>query len=147
MREQTLCRQQMSRDLMKAYRDVVSEELPQGITQTEVYDMVVAREAPRFYIDPRRAHQRIAKMMRGDYSDLEKLNPLKQMMYKDLFDVVMRLSHRKSYKSLYAVLKDAVLENAPRFYISGERMAQIWRIKNEESRLLRMKRYENRNKA
>ncbi len=147
MRERTLCRQQMASDLMKAYRDVVSEELPQGITQTEVYDMVVVRQAPRFYIDPRRAHLRISRMMRGDYSELEELNPLKQMMYKDLFEVVMRLSHRKSYKSLYAVLKDAVLENAPRFYISGKRMGQIWRMKNEESRLARMKRYENKYKA
>ena len=147
MRERTLCRQQMASDLMKAYRDVVSEELPQGITQTEVYDMVVVRQAPRFYIDPRRAHLRISRMMRGDYSELEELNPLKQMMYRDLFEVVMRLSHRKSYKSLYAVLKDAVLENAPRFYISGKRMGQIWRMKNEESRLARMKRYENKYKA
>ncbi len=143
MREQSLCRQQMSRDLMKAYREVLSQELPLGrsrnITQEDVYNMVVERQAPRFYIDPRRAHLRISKMMRGDYSDLEKLNPLKQQMYKDLFEVVMRLSHRKSYKSLYAVLRDAVLENAPRFYIRGERLAQIWRIEKE---LARKKRYE-----
>ena len=62
MKEQSLCRQQMSRDLMKVYREVY-QDVPLGTTQTEVYEMVVAHPAPRFYIDPRKAHERISPMM------------------------------------------------------------------------------------
>lgn len=145
MREQTLCRQQMSQDLMKVYREVV-QEVPLGITQTEIYEMVVAHPAPRFYIDPRMAHIRLSPMMRGDYTELEKLKPLRQKMYKDLFEVVMRLSQKSRYwrKSLYYILKDAVLEPAPRFYISQDTMRQIWKKKSIEERKARMKRYEKK---
>ena len=142
-REQTLCRQQMSKDLMKVYHEVY-QDVPIGTTQTEVYEMVVAHPAPRFYIDPRRAHARIAKLMRGETGEWEKLTPLKKQMYNDLFNVVQRLSHKKPYRSLYAVLKDAVLEDAPRFYISAKRMSQIWQAKNIEIRLARIKRAERK---
>jgi hypothetical protein len=139
MKEQSLCRQQMSRDLMKVYREVY-QDVPLGTTQTEVYEMVVAHPAPRFYIDPRKAHERISPMMRGDMSHLEKFNPLKRQMYMDLFEVVMNLSHKKHYRSLYALLKDAVLENAPRFYIGAKRMSQIWQAENIKTRIVRQNR-------
>ena len=135
MKERTLCRQQMMRDLMQVYREVVSD-CPIGTTQTEVYQLVVQHPAPRFYIDPRAAHAVMSPMMRGDRSVLEKLNPLKQQMYLDLYDVVMMLSQKKGFwrKSLYYILREAVLEPAPRFYINTMRMGQIWREKNEENR-------------
>jgi hypothetical protein len=146
MRERTLCRQQMASDLMKIYREVI-QSVPQGTTQTELYEMVVAHPAPRFYIDPRMAHIRLSPMMRGDYKELEKLKPLKRKMYQDLFDVVMRLSQKSHYwgKSLYYILKDAVLEPAPQFYISNDRMRLIWKEKSKEERQARMRRYEKRN--
>ena len=140
-RERTICRQEMARDLMRVYREVV-ENQPMGTTQTEVYKMVVKHQAPRFYIDPRRAHQRINMMMRGDMSGVENLCPLKQQMYRDLYEVVMRLYQRKGFwrKSVYYVLKEAVLEPAPRFYIDWKRMEQIWREKTIESRQAKYKR-------
>ena len=141
MRERTLCRQQMVRDLMQVYREVV-DDCPMGTTQTEVYQIVVQHPAPRFYVDPRWAHGIISPMMRGDRSVLEKLNPLKQQMYRDLYDKVMELSQRKGFwkKSLYYILKEAILEPAPRFYISEKRMGQIWIEKNIETRQQRYKR-------
>lgn len=141
IREQTPCRQQMSRDLMKIYREVC-QDVPLGTTQTEVYEMVVNHKAPRFYIDPRRAHLHIAPLTRGDYSKLQGLTPLKKQMYKDLFDVVMRLCQNSKFwhKKLYYILKEAVLEPAPRFYISSKRMEQIWKESTEVSRQARLKR-------
>ena len=137
-----MCRQQMTQDLMNVYRDVY-QDVPMGTTQTEVYRMVVQHPAPRFYIDPRMAHIRIAPLMRGDYSALERLKPLKRKMYMDLYDVVMRLSQKKGYwhRSLYYILKDAVLEPAPQFYISADSMRLIWKKKSEEDRQRRMRRF------
>ena len=150
MRERTICRRQMMSDLMQVYREVV-ENCPQGTTQTEVYQLVIQHPAPRFYIDPRWAHSIVSPMMRGDRSVLEKLKPLKQQMYKDLYDKVMELSQMKGFwrKSLYYILKEAVLQPAPRFYINTTRMGQIWQEKTIETRQLRYKRigktYEKRN--
>ena len=141
MRERTFCRQQMMNDLMQVYREVVAD-CPLGTTQTEVYEQVVRHPAPRFYVDPRRAHMVISPMMRGDYSVLNKLNDLKRQMYHDLFDTVMRLSQKKGFwrKSLYFILREAVLEPAPRFYINTRRMGQIWQEKTIENRQQKYKR-------
>lgn len=135
MRERTICRRQMILDLMRVYREVV-ENQPQGTTQTEVYKLVVQQPAQRFYVDPRRAHQRINMMMRGDMSAIDGMSPLKQQMYRDLYDVVLRLYQKKAFwrKKPYCVVKEAVLEPAPRFYIDWKRMEQIWREKNVETR-------------
>lgn len=135
MKERTLCRKQMMRDLMQVYREVVVD-CPIGTTQTEVYQLVVQHPAPRFYIDPRAAHAVISPMMRGDRSVLERMKPLKQQMYRDLYDKVMELSQRRGFwkKKLYYILREAVLEPAPRFYIDTTRMGQIWRCKYEENR-------------
>lgn len=141
MRERTICRQEMTRDLMRVYREVVADQ-PMGTTQTEVYKLVVQHPAQRFYIDPRRAHQRINMMMRGDMSAIENLSPLKQQMYRDLYNVVLALYQRKGFwgKSPYYVVKEAVLEPAPRFYIDWKRMEQIWREKTIETRQQKYKR-------
>lgn len=141
MKERTLCRQQMMKDLMQVYREVV-ENCPMGTTQTEVYQIVVEHPAPRFYIDPKRAHKWISPMMHGDRSALEVLSPLRRQMYQDLYDKVMEMSQRKGSwkKSLYYILKEAVLEPAPRFYINTTRMGQIWREKTTETRQQRYKR-------
>ena len=135
MRERTLCREQMMNDLMRVYREVVAE-CPLGTTQTEVYQIVVRHSAPRFYIDPRRAHLVISPMMRGDRSVLDRLSPLKRQMYLDLYAKVMELSQRKGFwkKRLYFILREAVLEPAPRFYINARRMGQIWQWKSGETR-------------
>lgn len=141
MRERTLCRREMRRELMRVYRQEIAD-CPMGTTQTEIYERVVSHQAPRFYIDPRRAHERISRMMQGDYSMLEKMNCIKKQMYMDLYNVVMRLSQKKGFwrKSLYFILKEAVLEPAPRFYITADRMRVIWHEEVEESRQHKYKR-------
>ena len=141
MRERTICRQQMMQDLMQVYREVV-EKCPMGVTQTEVYQLVVQHPAPRFYIDPRRAHSVISPMRRGDFSQLNSLKPLKRQMYLDLFDEVQELSQQRGGwgKKLYGLLKEAVLEPAPRFYLSDKRMGQIWLEKVNETRKQRYRR-------
>ena len=131
----------MTRDLMRVYREVYAD-CPMGTTQTEVYKLVVQHPAQRFYCDPRRAHEYINPMMRGDRTKLERLSPIKRQMYQDLYDVVMVLYQKKGFwgKSPYFVLKEAVLQPAPRFYIDWKRMEQIWREKTVETRQQKYKR-------
>lgn len=134
MRQETLFKQEMKRDLMRIYRQVTSEYDCKN--QTEAYRRVVEHEAPRFYVDVKWAHQRLSPMMRGDRSRLEKIPPLSRQMYEDLFDVVMRLSQEQRFcgASLYKILRDAVMEPAKRFYISTDRMRQIWKEEVKKQR-------------
>ena len=102
----------------------------------ECYEAVVKQSAPRFYVDARRAFQYLSPMSRGDMKAVERLGELKQAMYRELFAVVMRLSSEERYhdRSLYGLVRLAVMEPAPRFYISADRMAQIWRKRKREVR-------------
>lgn len=126
MRKSTPLREEMKRDLMRVYREECQNY--SGFIQTEIYALTVQHPAPRFYIDPRRAHQHISPLLRGDRSGLEKMKPLRREMYEALLDVVMRLSREESFfgESLYHILRHAVREPAPRFYIDVVRMGQIW---------------------
>lgn len=114
-------------ELMKVYCKVLREFDVR--TQTEAFERTVRHAASRFYIDTRRAYQNIYPMLRGDYSRIEKMKPLRQEMYKALFDVVMRLSQKRQFwgKSPYYIVRFAVLEPAPRFYIGIEKMRKVFR--------------------
>lgn len=127
MKQTTILKEQMKDDLMRVYREVCSQYSCRH--QEEVYEQSVLHEAPRFYVDARWASQRIAPLTRGDRSALEHMNPLTRMMYEELFGVVQRLYQEEKYwgKSLSYVLRYAVQEPASRFFISKERMGQIWR--------------------
>lgn len=127
MRESTQLKEEMKRDLMTVYKE--ESQNYSGYLQTEVYALTVQHPAPRFYVDARRAHQHISPLLRGDRSGLEKMKPLRREMYEALLEVVISLSRREKFlgKSLYYILRQAVMEPAPRFYISVMRMGQIWK--------------------
>ena len=135
MKARTHLRERMTSDLMRVYRAVNEEGVYRN--QVECYNAVVTHEAPRFYVDARWAQQRIAPMLRGDRSGIDKMNPLMRSQYEDLFEVVVRLSQKEKFwgTSLYYKLRHAVQEPAPRFYISPQRMGQIWREKRKIKKL------------
>lgn len=139
-RESSQLREEMKRDLMRVYRE--ESRNYGGYIQTEAYYRTVHHPAPRFYVDARRAHQYISPMLCGDRSGLEKLKPLRREMYEALFEVVIRLSRKEEFcgKSLYAILRQAVTEPAPRFYVSTARMGQIWLERTREDSMRRKER-------
>ena len=143
MKQKTLFKEEMKRDLMKVYREVTSEY--QCHDNQEAYQRVVEHPAPRFYVDAKWAHQRLSPMMRGDRSELEKLPELTRQMYEDLFDVVVKLSQKDFFcgRKLHRIVQFAILEPAPRFYIGLRRMEQIW---NEEVKRMRTKKDNIRSK-
>ena len=119
--------EEMKDDLMRVYREVVSQYSCR--TQTEAYELTVTHEAPRFYVDARWALQVISPMTRGDFSLLDKMNALKRQMYRDLLDTVLRLKQKEKFwdSSLYELVRNAVMEPAPRFYIDKDTMRTIWK--------------------
>ena len=121
--------EEMKNDLMRVYREVVGQYSCKN--QTEAYDLTVRHPAPRFYVDARWAHQVISPMTRGDFKVLDKMDALRRQMYHDLLDTVLRLKQKEKYwnSSLYELVRHAILEPAPRFYINVDRMGQIWREK------------------
>lgn len=121
------CREAMYDELMKVYCKVLREFDVR--TQTEAFERTVRHGASRFFVEPRRAYQNIYPMLRGDYSGIEKMKPLRQEMYKTLFNVVMRLSHKRQFwgRSPYYIVKFAVMEPAPRFYVDVEMMRKVFR--------------------
>lgn len=141
MKQSTILKEQMKDDLMRVYREVSSQYCCRH--QEEAYEQAVMHEAPRFYVDSRWASQRIAPLCRGDHNALEKMNPLTRQMYEELFAVVQRLYQEEKYwgKSLSYVLRFAVQEPASRFFISKERMGQIWRERTAKKRQRDQKMY------
>ena len=129
MKCKTNHKEEMKNDLMRVYREVVGQYSCRN--QTEAYELTVRHQAPRYYVDARWALQVISPMTRGDRSRLEKMSPLQRQMYDDLFETVLRLKQVEKYwdSSLYELVRHAIQEPAPRFYIDTDRMGQIWREK------------------
>jgi hypothetical protein len=88
---------------------------------------MVNEPAPRYYVTPRQASQNIASMIRGDFSKVDMMMPLRREMYYSLFKVVQELSERREFigKSLSYIMKFAVVQPAPKFFISPIRASII----------------------
>lgn len=134
------CREMMYDELMKVYCKVCRDY--ECRTQAEAFDRTVRHPASRFFIDPRRAYQNIYPLLRGDYTRLEQMKPLRQEMYRELFSVVLKLSQKRQFcgKSPFYIVKFAVLEPAPRFYIGWEKMRKVFRERSKVFRERRNKR-------
>ncbi|MBR1428349.1 MAG: hypothetical protein IJ582_04875 [Prevotella sp.] len=134
MKQKTHLKEEMKEDLMRVYRVLIGEHTFH--TQQEAYEATVRHKAPRFYVDARWALQRLSPLMRGDRSGLERMSGLQREMYEALFEVVMRLSQKERFwgASLNYIVRHAVMEPAPRFYISAARMGQIWKERRKRVR-------------
>lgn len=125
-------RGEMYDELLKVYCKVCRDY--ECRTQAEAFERTVRHPASRYFVESRRAYQNIYPMLRGDFSRLEKMKPLRQEMYRSLFEVVMRLSQKRQFwgKSPYYIVKFAILEPAPRFYIGVEKMRKVFRERRKK---------------
>ena len=114
---------QMQRDVINAYKEVYAK----CFTQREAYERTVLQPAPRYYVTPKQALQVISPMMKGDFEMVDMMMPLRREMYYSLFNEVMKLSEKREFigKSLSHVMRFAVLQPAPRFYIGWDRAKRI----------------------
>lgn len=114
---------QMQEDLIAAYKAVSGT----CWTQREAYEKMVKQPAPRYYITPKQALQVLSPMVKGDFERVNMMMPRKRRMYYSLYEVVMKLSEQRSFmgKKLYYILRYAVTQPAPEFFIGANRARQI----------------------
>lgn len=107
---------QMQDDLIKAY----CKACDGSWTMYDACAKAVKMPAPRFYVSPKQAYQVISPMVKGDLEMVNLLNPLRRKMYRELFDVVMRLTEKREFigKSLWYIMPFAVTQPASEFFIS-----------------------------
>lgn len=115
---------QLYKDLLKAYSKVCGT----CWTQMEAYERVVKLPAPRFYISEKQAYQVISKMLKGDFSSVNRFEPNRRRMYYDLLNKTMELSEKRGYigKPLCYVVRYAVKEPAPEFYMEPLTFLKIY---------------------
>lgn len=108
---------QMQADMIKAYCTVLKEH--QCWTYEDACSKAVKLPAPRYYVTPKQAHMVISPMMKGDFEMVNLMMPLRRKMYYSLFDTVVKMTEQRQYadKSLWHIMKFAVLQPAPEFFI------------------------------
>lgn len=113
----------MQQDIIAAYKQVCGH----AFSQRDAYEKTVTHPAPRYYVSAKQASQVIAPMMRGDFDRVNLMWPLRKQMYYNLFDEVVKLSEKREFigKSLSYIVRFAVLQPAPRFYIKWEQAKRI----------------------
>lgn len=117
---------QLREDLMDAYRDVYSRCL----SQQEAWRKTATHSAPRYYVTPKCAWEKLRFMVRGDTSAVDKMERLRKQMYYDLFNKLQEMSQQKAFlgKSLWFICQFLVTQPAPQFYISTEALRKSLRL-------------------
>lgn len=119
----------MHEDLMETYRKVAKY----CSRQDEAWRRVVKHPAKRFYIDSKSACKKVAPLLDGDTSKLEKMSKTKQRLYLDIFEKVKEFSQRREFagKSLNYIMPFVVQSPAPEFYISPTTAGIYWALYKE----------------
>ena len=116
---------QMQDDLIDAYIKVCNEAKPWS--QKDAYRLTVKQPAPRYYVSAKQAYQIIARMVRGDFSQVDTFQENRRRMYYSIFDRVMKLSESPLYMGmkLWHIIPFAVASPAPEFFITPKVAEQI----------------------
>lgn len=113
----------MRRDLFNAYRKVYTT----CHSQNEAWIKTALQPAPRFYVSPKMAYEKLRRMVRGDFSEVDAMGAGKRRMYYELFQRLDKLSQQKEFigKSLWFITTFLVSQPAPEFYISIETVRKV----------------------
>ena len=117
----------MRKDLFAAYRDVCSKPCPKQYT---AWFRTVRHPAKRFYLNPDKLRVIVAPMMRGDFTNYEKIKfEHTKRKYRDLYKICMELVQLPEYHDapFMRVAEKAVTMPAPEFYTTPETFRQIYR--------------------
>lgn len=126
---------QLRKDLMDAIKKC-SDGSAWFVSQ--IWKKAVRMPAPRYYVTAKQAYQVLLPVVEGDFSNLEKMSPRRQRLYRSLYGKVMEMAGRPQYqgKSLWFLIPFAVGSPAPEFFVS-EKWARL--IYMEEMRGYRYK--------
>lgn len=86
------------------------------VRRHEIFKKIVNSPCNRFWVSGFRAAVVMAGIMRGD--DLSGMRPLKREMFHEIYRRVLELQKRHPDYSLYRLACLAVLQPAPKFYMS-----------------------------
>ena len=111
--------------LMAVYRDVA----PKCFSQRDAWEQTIKHPAPRYYVSPKQAYQRLLPLLDGDTSGLDAMKPERRRMYMSIFEKVMEASQRREFagKSLWYIIPWVVSQPAPEFFIGAESIRKTFR--------------------
>lgn len=123
---------QLRRDILRVYREVA----PHCWYQRDAWEKTVMHPAPRFYVTPKQAYQKVLPMLDGDFSEIDCMNPRRQRLYACLYQRVLEASEQVQFagKSLWFMMPFIVSQPAPEFFLSTEQLRQIFREETKKSR-------------
>jgi hypothetical protein len=106
---------QLQEAIMKAYCEVCDKCWTYG----EAFAKIAKMPAPRYFVSEKQARMMLSPMMKGDFDQVNLLPPNKRRMYYSLFQKVVEMSESYQYrgKSLSYIVRHAVLEPAPEFFL------------------------------
>lgn len=111
-------------DLMQAYREVSAE----CWSQEEAWRKTAKHPAPRYYVTPGEAYDRMRRMVVGDTSQVDALSDCRRRMYYSMFEKLEEMTQRKETvgKSLWAICQTLVLQPAPEFFVTPRTVRHIY---------------------
>lgn len=123
---------QMKQDLISAYREVA----PKCWRQWDAYKRTVTHPAPRFYVTPKQAYQKVKKALEGDTSEIERMKPNRQRLYMCLCRLTIEATQERKFqgKSLWYIMPFIVTRPAPEFYITPKHLGFLFNEYQKEKR-------------
>lgn len=123
---------QQRADLLEAYRQVA----PYCLTQQQAWEHTVKSPAPRYYVSHKQAFQKVAKMIKGDFSEVNSMKPLRQSMYYSLYQTTLKMIDKREFagKSLHYIMQFVICQPAPSFFIKTDALVKIFPIAKEEDK-------------
>lgn len=104
-----------NKDVVNAYYDSMKSllNLNSYAKRSDMFNDVIRKPAPRFYVTFENARRFISMLCRG--ADLPLKNDNKKEMYKEIY---RRFIEKGGKDGEYSMLKDVLSESAPSFYLS-----------------------------
>lgn len=114
---------QRDENLLRVYRTLMGSLAV--TSQCEIYRMVVASPADRYWVSEERAVAVIANMTTDYNGTLRKMLPQKQRMYADIYRRTMKLMKANKGMTRAEAVMEVVQSPAPEFYLTPGSAAVI----------------------
>lgn len=111
---------EMRRDVVKAYKRIVSEWVgPLPTNAGDIYRRVIHSPFERYYVSGLQCYKVLSRYKRGDTSVVDRMPPHRREMYRQLYEICQRLQRSTLYRdeSYYSICCMAVNHPAPRLFV------------------------------
>jgi hypothetical protein len=118
---------EMKSDVVESFRRVVREWGDTPLCAGEIYRRVINAPQKRYYISGMQAYKILARLNKGDTSQIDRMPPYRRQMFFELQSITRRLSRSRTWigQPYYAVCCYAVGCPAPRLYVGVRTVQQI----------------------